>query len=91
MVHRTIAAVAAVAMSVAVAAPAWAGRNQADELLLTQPQVAQAQQAGRSSATSLAAQRHRLEVQKLLNQLEAGKNVDPADVERVLRQSLQQD
>jgi hypothetical protein len=85
--HRTIAAVA---ISLALAAPAWAGRNQADQLPLTESQVAQSQ-AARSSATSLAAQQHRQEVQKLLNQLEAGKNVDPAEVERVLRQSLEQD
>ena len=80
--------IAASAISLALAAPAWAGRNQADQLPLTEPQVAQGQPAGRSS---LAAQQHRQEVQKLLNQLEAGKNIDPAEVERVLRQSLQQD
>jgi hypothetical protein len=86
MVHRTLAAVL---ITAAMAAPAWAGRNQADEIPFSaETQVAQANQAPCPDLQSPAAQRQRQEVQSLLNRLEAGQKVSPAEVERVLRQSI---
>ena len=87
MIRHTIAVVA---VSLAFSAPAWAGRNQADELLLdqAQQQLAQAKQGAGTPGQAAAVQRQQQEVQKLLGKLEAGQNVDPAEVERVLRQSL---
>jgi hypothetical protein len=88
MIRRTLAALA---ITAAVAAPAWAGRNQADELLTgAPPQVAQANQQPCPNPQSPAAQHQRQEVRSLLNRLEAGQNVSPAEVERVLRQSVNQ-
>lgn len=90
---QTRTALMAVALGTMIAAPAWAGgRNQADQLPLqsSNPQVAQGH-SGLSPADAQAAQRNRQQVQQLLDQLEAGKNVDPAEVERVLRQSLEND
>jgi len=82
---RTIAAVSIVA---AMAAPAWAGRNQADELLLSpQERIAQANQPC-TDTQSPAAQHQRQEVRSLLSRLEAGEKVSPAEIERVLRQSV---
>lgn len=86
MVHRTLAAIL---IAAAVAAPAWAGRNQADQLPSTaEARIAQANQPPCPDLQSPAAQRQRQEVQNLLNRLEAGQKVSPAEVERVLRQSL---
>ena len=86
---RTIAAVTIVA---AMAAPAWAGRNQADELLSTQPSTQE--QLARSqpcpNPDSPQAEHQRQEVRSLLNRLEAGQKVSPAEIERVLRQSINQ-
>jgi hypothetical protein len=67
------------------------GSGLADELLLSHAQqcLAQAQQGAGKPARALSAQRQRQEPQKLLNQLEAGQKVNPAEVECVLRQSLQ--
>jgi uncharacterized membrane protein len=90
MLRRTIAVVA---IAAAVAAPAWAGRNQADELPSTavsqqQERVAQANQQPCRDTQSPAVQHQQQEVRNLLNRLEAGQNVSPAEVERVLRQSV---
>ena len=89
---QTRTAFMAVAFGAMIAAPVWAGgRNQADQLPIeSSPQVAQGH-GGLSPAEAQAAQRNRQQVQQRLDQLEAGKNVDPTEVERVLRQSLQND
>ena len=83
--------ITATALSLAVVAPVWAasGRNQADSLPPSQPQTARSQ-TGRTGST-LAEQQQRQEVQNLLNRLEAGEKVNPAEVERVLRRSLNQE
>ena len=73
-------------------APVWAGgRNQADQLPIAPTDQRVAHAHGANPADAQAAQQQRQQVQRLLDQLEAGKNVDPAEVERVLRQSLQND
>lgn len=90
MIRQTITTVA---VSLALAAPVWAGRNQADQppsaqaLTQAQQRLAQAQQGAGKPGHALAIERQRQDVQKLLDQLEAGQNVDPAEVQRVLRQS----
>lgn len=89
MIRQTIPTVA---VSLALAAPVWA-RNQADQLpsaqalAQAQQRLAQAQKGARKPGAVLAVEGQRQEVQKLLDQLEAGQNVDPAEVQRVLRQS----
>lgn len=83
--------IAAVAFSLALAAPAWADSNRPADirtLAQTRENLARAQQGAGKPGQALAVQRQRQEVQKLLDQLEAGQQVDPAEVERVLRQSL---
>ena len=88
MVSRMIAVTA---ISLAIAAPVWAasGRNQADMAPLSEPQMARSQTG--STESTLAEQQQRQEVQRLLKKLEAGQHVDPAEVESVLRRSLNQE
>lgn len=80
----------ALAFTLALAAPAWADSNRPAEIqsiAQTRENLARAQQGAGKPGPALAIQQQRQEVQKLLDKLEAGQQVDPAEVERVLRQS----
>lgn len=86
MVKRTIAALA---VSLALAAPVWADSNRPADIQTlpnAQDNLARAQEG--TGVSAQAVQHQRQEVQSLLDRLEAGQKVPPAEVERVLRNSL---
>lgn len=87
----TSQSIAAVVFSLTLTAAASADSNRPADIRTleqTQQNLARAQQGAGKPGQTLAVQHQRQEVQKLLDKLEAGQNVDPAEVERVLRQSL---
>lgn len=87
MVRQTITAVT---LSLFLTAPVWAGErrtNEVDALAKAKEKLTQAELGAGKPAQALSAQRQRQQVQELLDQLEAGRNVDPAAVDRVLRQA----
>lgn len=89
MVRQTITAIA---IGLMVTAQVWAGENRADEvaaLTKAKDKLAQAGQGAGKPGQIARARRQREEVQNLLDQLQEGRNVDPADVDRVLRQANQ--
>ena len=82
--------IAALATSLALATPVWADSNRPADiqtLRSAEENLARAQQGAGKPGQTQAAQRQREEVQKLLDRLEAGQNVPPAEIERVLRNS----
>ena len=87
MVRQTISAVA---MSLFLTTPVWAGQTRASQteaLQKADQKLAQAEQgAGKPAQAAIAGQQRR-QVQDLLDQLENGKSVDPAAVDGVLRQA----
>ncbi len=87
MTRQTIATLA---LSLALAAPTWAGETrtrEAEALRQAEQKLAQAEQGAGKPAQAQIVRRQRQEVRDLLDQLEAGRSVDPAAVDRVLRQA----
>lgn len=88
MVRQTIGAIL---VSLAVALPAWADSNRPAEIQTlknAQENLARAKQGAGKPGHAQAVERQQQEVQRLLDQLEAGQNVPSSEVERVLRKSL---
>lgn len=84
--------VAAVVLSLAVAAPVWAGEtrtNQVQALKDADHQLSEAEQGAGKPAHAQVIRQQRQQVQDLLDQLQAGRRVDPSEVDRVLRQAEQ--
>jgi len=87
MIRQTITAIA---VSMVLASPMFAGQARTAETEALQKadrRLAEAEQGAGKPARAASARQQRQQVQDLLDQLEAGKNVDPAAVDRVLRQA----
>jgi len=87
MMRKTIGAAL---VSLVLAVPVWADSTRSADVQTlkdAQENLAQAQLGAGKPGPGLAIQRQQREVQKLLDQLEAGQNVPPAEIERVLRKS----
>ena len=82
--------ITAVAVTLALTAPAWAGETRTREveaLALAKKKLTEAQLGAGKPVHALRPRQLRQEVQELLDRLEAGQNVDPAEVDRLLRQA----
>lgn len=82
--------ITAVAMSLFLTASVWAGEtrtSQTEALQKANQKLAQAERGAGKPAQAALARQQRQQVQELLDQLEAGKNVDPAAVDSVLRRA----
>ena len=95
MIRQTITAIA---VSVAFASPLFAGEavrqaavqqrtDEIDALQKANQKLAEAEQGAGKQARAQVVRRQRQHVQDLLDQLNAGQRVDPADVDRVLQQA----
>ena len=87
MVRQTITAVA---VSLAIATPLWAGETrttEAESLLKADQKLAEAEEGAGKPAQAQIVRQQRQEVKELLDQLEAGGKVDPAAVDRVLQEA----
>ena len=87
MIRQTITAIA---VSMVLASPMFAGQARTAETEALQKadrRLAEAEQGAGKPARAASARQQRQQVQDLLDQLEAGKNVDPAAIDRVLRQA----
>ena len=88
MVRQTLAAMA---VSLMVAAPTWAGETtrarDTEALMAANQKLAQAEQGAGKPAQAQIVRQQRQQVQDLLDQLQAGRRVDPAQLDRVLQQA----
>lgn len=80
----------AVAFALGLSVPVWAGDARVSEveaLEQAKQKLAEAEVGAGKPTQALIARQQRRQVERLLDQLEAGRPVDPAEVDRILRQA----